>query len=156
SMNHYLADSPLANDSTLNIGMVSSRDGIQWNWLSTEPYIASGKPGSGRRGQLYELVGMLKVGDEIFQYHAASVLWHNVNWANENTLEQLRNVGRVFRTVQRLDGFISADFAKSGGELITPPLRFSGNRLELNVNAAGGEGKVELQDADGKPLATYE
>ena len=156
SMNHYLADSSLPNDSTLNIGMVVSRDGIQWNWLSTEPYVACGKPGSGRSGQLYEMVGMLKVGDEIFQYHAASDLRHNVNWANENTLEQLRNVGRVFRTVQRLDGFISADFAKSGGELTTPPLRFAANRLELNVNAGEGEGKVELQDADGKPIPGYE
>jgi len=133
---------------------VASRDGIQWNWLSTEPYVACGKPGSGRSGQLYEMVGMVKAGDEIFQYHAASDLRHNVNWANENTLEQLRNVGRVFRTVQRLDGFISADFPASGGELVTPPLRFSGSRLELNVNAT--EGKVELQDAEGKPLPGYE
>jgi hypothetical protein len=156
SINHYLADSPHANDSTLNIGMVVSRDGITWNWPSTEPYIAMGAPGSGRSGQLYSLVGMLKVDDRIFQYHTGTDLRHNVNWSKDYTLDHLRNVGRIYRTVQRLDGFVSADFPSTGGELTTPLLKFSGTRLQLNLNAKGGSGQVEILDPAGNPFPGFE
>jgi len=156
SLNHYLANSTNANDSTLNIGMSVSRDGIHWTWPSTEAYVPSEPRGSGRSGQLYALVGMLKVGDQIFQYHTATDLGHNVNWSKEYSLEQLRNVGRIFRTVQRLDGFVSADFDAGGGELITPPLIFSGSSLQLNLNATGGSGQVEVQDSSGTPIPGFE
>jgi hypothetical protein len=156
SLNHYNATSTNFNDSTLNIGMSVSRDGVQWQWPSTAPYISSGASGSGRSGQLYALVGMLRVGDRIFQYHAATDLGHNVNWSRDFTLEQLRNVGRVYRTVQRLDGFASADFESGGGELVTPPFRFSGSSLCLNLNAKAGSGQVEIQDASGIPIPGFE
>ena len=59
----------------------------------------------------------------------------------------------ISRAVMRLDGFVSADASYEGGELTTPPLRFSGNRLELNVDtSAGGGVRVELLDAEGNPL----
>lgn len=156
SMNHYLADSPLANDSRLNIGMVVSRDGINWQWPSTEPYIPSGAAGSGRSGQLYSLVGMVRVGEKIYQYHTGTDLGHNVNWSQEYTLEQLQNVGRIYRTIQRLDGFVSANFAAGGGELTTPLLNFSGTRLHLNINAKDGSGRVEILDAAGNPIPGFE
>ena len=156
SMNHYLAESPHANDSTLNIGMVVSRDGISWNWPTTAPYIPMGAVGSGRSGQLYALVGMLKVGDQIFHYHTATDLRHNINWANEYSLEQMRNIGRIYRTVQRLDGFVSADFAGAGGELTTPPIKFAGTRLHLNIDAKAGSGRVEILDSAGNPLPGFE
>jgi hypothetical protein len=56
----------------------------------------------------------------------------------------------------RLDGFISVQAPYEGGELVTPPLKFSGNRLELNfaTSAAGGL-QVEIQDAQGQPLPGY-
>jgi hypothetical protein len=133
-----------------------SRDGIHWNWPTTEPYIGMGAPGSGRSGQLYALTGLLKVGDRIFQYHAGTDLGHNSDWAKDYTLEQLRNVGSIYRTVQRLDGFVSADFGSAGGELNTPLLNFSGTRLHLNLNAKGGSGRVEILDASGRPIPGFE
>ncbi|WP_235935276.1 glycoside hydrolase family protein [Candidatus Laterigemmans baculatus] len=56
----------------------------------------------------------------------------------------------------RLDGFASAQAPYEGGELITKPLTFSGDRLLLNfaTSAAGGI-RVEIQDASGKPLPGY-
>ena len=156
SINHYLVNSATSNDSTLNIGMALSRDGIDWKFPSTEPYIPCGAPGSGRSGQLYSLVGLLRVGDKLYQYHAATDIRHNSNWANDYTLEQLRNVGKVYRTVQRLDGFVAADFTSTGGELTTPPLNFSGPRLLLNMNAQGGTGRVEILDSAGIPLPGFD
>jgi hypothetical protein len=156
SINHYLPDSSLPNDSTLSVGMVVSRDGIHWTWPSLEPYIPQGPAGSGRSGQLYSQVGLLKVDDEIYQYHAATDFRHNSNLGTDYTLEQLRGASRIFRTVQRLDGFVSADFADAGGELITPPLSFSGKYLRLNIDATKGQGQVELLDADGNPIPGFE
>jgi hypothetical protein len=41
----------------------------------------------------------------------------------------------------------------SGGELITRPIKFSGNTLSLNfATSAAGSLQVELQDEQGKPL----
>lgn len=56
----------------------------------------------------------------------------------------------------RLDGFVSASAPLAGGELLTRPLVFTGDVLEINVetSAAGGV-LVELQDADRRPLAGY-
>ena len=56
----------------------------------------------------------------------------------------------------RLDGFGSAHADYGGGELVTRPLVFSGNRLTLNfaTSAAGGI-RVEIQDADGRPIPGF-
>jgi hypothetical protein len=48
------------------------------------------------------------------------------------------------------------DAGHEGGELITHPLIFEGNRLQLNIDCgAMGEAWVEIQDASGKPLSGY-
>lgn len=59
--------------------------------------------------------------------------------------------------VMRLDGFISVNAGYDQGEFITKPLKFSGDRLEINYSTAGaGEIRVELQDVDGKPFPGFE
>ena len=56
-------------------------------------------------------------------------------------------------TEQRLDGFVSANFGYTGGELVTRPITFDGSALLLNLDAsASGEGRVEIQDAEGRPI----
>jgi hypothetical protein len=56
----------------------------------------------------------------------------------------------------RLDGFASVRAPYEGGELLTRPLKFDGQRLLLNfsTSAAGGI-RVEIQDADGKPIPGF-
>ena len=56
----------------------------------------------------------------------------------------------------RADGFISVHAPYGGGELITRPLIFSGNHLELNFEtSAAGSMRVEIQDGNGVPQAGY-
>jgi hypothetical protein len=65
-------------------------------------------------------------------------------------------MGADARAIFRLDGFISADAAYHGGELITPPLVFAGTFLRLNMDtSAGGSARVEVQDESGHPLRGY-
>ena len=56
----------------------------------------------------------------------------------------------------RLDGFVSIRAPRSGGELLTKPLTFTGKTLQVNfATAAAGSLKLEIQDAAGKPLPGY-
>ena len=62
----------------------------------------------------------------------------------------------VRRYSLRMDGFVSAQAPLAGGEVVTRPLRFDGNRLRLNYSTSGSGGIwVELQDADGMPFEGF-
>lgn len=56
---------------------------------------------------------------------------------------------RLRRFMYRVDGFVSVHADKIG-DLITKPLKFSGNELVVNYAARkGGSVRIEIQDADG-------
>jgi len=55
---------------------------------------------------------------------------------------------RLRRFTFRTDGFVSVH-APSAGELLTKPLRFTGNTLELNVR---GSVRMEIRDVEGKRI----
>ena len=110
------------------------------------PYVGIDAEGPGQRMLLLPRKVVLVRGDTVLQYHTAYDQSHGHKRQN--------NPGGVIRwTEQRLDGFVSANFAYTGGELVTRPLTFGGSALELNVDAsASGEGRVEVQDAEGRPI----
>jgi len=59
----------------------------------------------------------------------------------------------IRRYTLRIDGFVSLHVPLGGGELITKPLTFDGQRLLLNIStSAGGSARVEIQSPDGRPL----
>ena len=79
---------------------------------------------------------------------------------NEMSLYVQRNYGQqqsyLERLALRLDGFASVNAPYQGGEMITRPFRFTGNRLEINysTSAAGGI-RVEIQDAGGAAIPGF-
>ena len=96
-----------------------------------------------------------------------NVFWHLVETASdmegaapELTLYRMEfyYVGQVQlrRYTLRLDGFASIQAPTSGGELITTPLTFKGSQLSMNfASSAFGSLRVEIQDADGKPIPGF-
>ncbi|MFP4028554.1 MAG: hypothetical protein ACLFWL_12245 [Candidatus Brocadiia bacterium] len=63
---------------------------------------------------------------------------------------------RLRRHTLRTDGFVSAHAPLTGGTLLTKPLTFEGNRLEINFStSAGGRMRIELQKPGGKPIARF-
>jgi hypothetical protein len=63
---------------------------------------------------------------------------------------------KLRRYTVRLDGFTSVHAPAIGGEMRTPPLRFAGNELVLNMaTSAAGSIRVEIQDPAGKPIPGY-
>ncbi|MBS0206592.1 MAG: hypothetical protein JSS49_27255 [Planctomycetes bacterium] len=60
------------------------------------------------------------------------------------------------RYTLRLDGFVSINAPLSGGEFVTPPLTFTGDKLTLNfATSAAGDIRVELQDLARQPYPGF-
>jgi hypothetical protein len=137
------------NDGPIEIQLAVSRDGINWKRYH-EPYIPLGRNNETDGGCLYIGVGMIRQGDEIWKQYTGSP------WTHGSYPYQPELSNAIFHSVQRLDGFVSVDAGHSGGELLTHPLVFEGNRLHLNIDCgAMGETWVEIQDVSGNPLPGF-
>lgn len=129
----------------LETQIAASRDGVRWKRYPRPAYIKIGRHGGLDIHKNYIAHGMVRRGEEIWQYYLGSEQYHS-SWSG-------RGREAVFRVVQRLDGFISADTPYSGGSLTTRPLTFHGNRLVLNIDTgAAGYAQVGILDQAGKPI----
>ena len=149
-------ESPVRNDGLNDSQFAASRDGIHWMRYDRRPYIGRGIQGEFDGGGIHGSPYLIRRGAELHQHYGGEPWTHGqyrrlsdderrdrANWAR----------GRSCVAVQRLDGFVSADAAYGGGTLLTPPLTFDGDRLELNIDvAAMGEARVELRDREGRPI----
>ncbi|MFA5859147.1 MAG: hypothetical protein WC955_08770 [Elusimicrobiota bacterium] len=62
----------------------------------------------------------------------------------------------LVRTTVRADGFVSVNAPHAGGELVTKPLKFTGDKLVINyATSAVGYIKIELQDENGNAIPNY-
>ena len=138
------------NDGVQDVQLAVSRDGIRWSRPERVPYISLGPVGGPEGGLLWPTQGMIRRGDEIYQYYCGQARTHGDLPGREI------KEGGIYRLVQRLDGFVSADAGHQGGWFTTPPLVFSGHRLEFNLNASAlGYLAVEIQDEHGNPIPGY-
>lgn len=140
------------NADTLEVSLAVSRDGIHWNFPDrATPFIGLGHPGQFDSGSLYMGQGSVSVGDELWHYYSGSPLKHE-----QATLELLTNAAnrRIYsRASIRVDGYVSVEAGDDEGSFVTPPLRFKGNVLALNVAVrAGGSVKVGLLDEAGRAV----
>jgi hypothetical protein len=130
--------------------LMASRDGVhfeRWN----EAFLRPGpeRPDTWLYGQQY-------------------IAWHAVEtksslpgapnelsmYASEGSWTGTSNALR--RYTIRLDGFVSVNGPMSGGELLTKPLTFQGDKLAINfATSAAGDIRIEIQDAAGKPLPGF-
>jgi len=130
--------------------LMASRDGVnfkRWN----EGFLRPGRerPGTWHYGAQYiawhavETKSALTGAPNELSIYATEGYWHG-------TGSSLR------RYTLRLDGFVSANAGWKGGELLTKPVWFKGEKLELNfaTSAAGGV-RVEIQDEAGKAIPGY-
>jgi hypothetical protein len=90
----------------------------------------------------YPLTGILPAGEDRIQLfvarHYLQPSWH------------------IERLLLRTDGFASLSAPWAGGEMVTKPLTFTGSALEINYRTGvAGSVRVEIQDADGTPLAGF-
>jgi len=63
---------------------------------------------------------------------------------------------RLRRFVYRTDGFVSAQSGSAGGGVVTHPVVFKGEEMVVNyATKPGGRLRIEIQNADGQPIAGF-
>ena len=122
---------------------ISSRDGVHFDRRFMESFI---RPGRRRLGWLSR---SNTVAPGLVQRSADELsLYVSHGWADPDQ--------HVRRYVIRVDGFVSAHATYAGGELLTKPISFTGQRLVVNYStSAAGSLRAEIQDATGKPLSGF-
>jgi len=139
------------SDGRLEVQFIGSRDGITWQRYDRKPYAPLGLAGSPSANMTFMGAGLIVRGDEIWQYGTGYASHHGDAAARERKTD-----GVIFRYVQRLDGFVSADFGDESGRCVTAPVKVEGTRLLLNVDTGAlGALRVSLLDTSGNPLAGF-
>jgi len=123
---------------------MTSRDGVLFNrWSEVLIPITAPKDRDGNRSN-YMTWGLLQLpgNDRELSVYATEAYYAGP-------------ASRVRRFTFRTDGFVSVH-APAQAELLTKPLGFTGETLEINCRtAAKGNIRVEIQNADGKPLPKF-
>lgn len=130
--------------------LMSSRDGKtfdRWNEAFLRPGIQ--RPGTWHYGQQY-------LGWHIIETKSA-----DEGAPNELSLYATESYwtppgSHVRRYTLRLDGFVSVNAPLSGGTLVTKPIRFTGDSLELNFSSSAAGGiRVGLETPDGNAIPSF-
>lgn len=130
--------------------LMASRDGVhfeRWN----EAFLRPGpeRPSTWLYGHQYiawhavETKSSLPGAPNELSLYASEGSWHGDGNA-------------IRRYTLRLDGFVSVSAGWKGGRILTRPLTFEGEKLELNfATSAAGSLRVEIQNAAGEPLESF-
>jgi hypothetical protein len=147
---YYHTPPPPRNDGPLDIRFACSRDGVRWMRPDRRAVIRMGFDGAWDHGSMYAAYGLTRSGNDLYLYYTAHDVTHGAYVARGFL------GGIISRARYRLDGFMSLDAGYEGGEFTTPPLERGGDRLDLNFDgSAGGEARVEILDAAGRPVPGY-
>ena len=133
--------------------LVCSTDGIDWQRVHREPFLAPG--GEGTWDEAISLVGRPIVArDRIYMYYTG--MGRTVQTPGVEEPQKLGewNVDTGLATL-RLDGFASLDAGTGEGRLVTEPIALNGQQLEINVDAAAGAARVEVLDEGGEVIEGY-
>lgn len=146
-----------ANTGPLDIGFAASRDGIHWRRYDRKPWIPLGLEETFDSKLMYMVYGMFFHDDEIWMYYTGSHAVHGHVGLRPDKSDPPKyghpTMSRVVLTTDRFTG-VEADY--TGGEFTTPPLRFAGDSLHLNINtSAVGLARVEVQGLSGTPIDGY-
>lgn len=138
---------------TRDVRLAVSRDGKRFERVGDRSaFMRPGPAGRFDSKQIWALPTPIVRGDEIWIYYAGTNVDRTARPEPDNidpATPGRQPLGGIGRAVMRLDGFVSADADYQGGELVTPLIRFSGSRLELNVDTSGG-GSVLAEILDGE------
>ncbi|MDQ7817956.1 MAG: LamG-like jellyroll fold domain-containing protein [Melioribacteraceae bacterium] len=127
-----------------------SRDGQNWKRYYRPAYVGIGMHEGIDMKTAYIAQGMVRRGDEIWQYYFGEPYYHSAYIKTDKRIS-------VYRLVQRLDGFISIDSPYEKEAVVkTKPFTFEGNRLTLNIDTdAAGYAQVGFLDEYGNPVEGF-
>ena len=141
------------NDGVIETQLAVSRDGATWKRYRT-PYLPLMTADGLDLKIVMALCGLIYREKTIDQYFGGYTFTHGDTQARYQ--KEGRELGGIWRVEQRLDGFVSLDFDTDGGEALTRPFVFQGDRLALNINtSAAGECRVAICDETGREIEPY-
>lgn len=131
------------NDCSDGVLLTTRAGSTQYDRTFMETFI---RPGLGAENWVsrtnYPLTGILPCGSDQMMLYVSR---HNMQVTTF-----------IERLLLRLDGFASVTAPWVGGEMITKPLVFKGNKLEINYRTgAAGSIRVEIQDINATPIPGY-
>lgn len=130
--------------------LMSSRNGVlfnRWNEAFFRPGIE--RPGTWNYGQHYVAWGMVETKSDFFgapnelSFYSTEGFWTG----RSNILR---------RYTLRVDGFVSVRAPRIGGEVVTKPIQFDGEKLYINFSTSvAGSIRVEVLDHRGIPIPGF-
>jgi hypothetical protein len=150
---HWKGSANEAWPNTGDVQLAVSRDGRHFTRPGNrQPFLRTGPDGSWDSKWIYPVLRPIRMGDQLWIYYFGMNSDHAARLDAQATVKETA----ISRAILRLDGFVAAVADYTGGVFITPPLRFEGTRLELNLDTgAGGSALVELLDENGKPIPGF-
>ncbi len=147
---HWRMDGRESWPGTSDLRLSVSRDGRHFTSPDgRRPFLTPGPDGSWDSKWIYPVLRPVRMGDQMWIYYFGMNRDHSHRLDRAATKEETG----ISRAVMRMDGFISADADYEGGTLLTPPMQFTGSRLELNIDTgAGGTARVEILEQSGKRI----
>lgn len=123
---------------------MTSRDGVHWDRRFMEPFLGLGPDSDNWTDRnLYIGVGVVPTGP------AEMSIYYIEHYKRPSI--------RLRRGTLRTDGFVSVNAPYAGGEFVTKPLVFEGDRLVLNyATSVTGGLRLEIQDTEGQPIDGYQ
>ncbi len=158
---HYDRDGPMQRqvlghpDEERGSGLVetqlaTSRDGLNWTRYPRPTYLGVGDEDGYPMRRSYIGSGMVRRGSRIWQYSYTRSSYHDPH------AKKAPAPDTIHRLVQRVDGFVSVDAPYTGGSFTTKLLRFTGNRLLLNIDTdATGNAQVGFVDEHGAAIPGF-
>lgn len=136
-----------STDGTLDVQLITSADGRKWQRTEKrEPIIPRGAQGGFDGGSIFGVCSTtVHVGDETWVYYTGISTTHGAPMPPKRIA--------IGRAEWRRHGFVSLDAGGDAARVETKALKLSTTSLVINADAAGGELRVGLQEADGRPIA---
>ena len=157
------------NAGSLDVRFAASRDGIHWTRYDRRAFLNLGMKDQWHSRSIYMAYGMVLGANhsELFMYYCGSNTLHGWDRDDQHRQRNKRLLTRIGgapteemcgigRLVLRRDGLVSVQADYTGGEFVTPPLTFEGERLVLNLDtSAVGQVLVEILDENSNPLPKF-
>ncbi|MEO7300149.1 MAG: hypothetical protein ABI042_16415 [Verrucomicrobiota bacterium] len=122
-----------------------SRDGVHWQRDRT-PFLPRNPASNTWDHAMSWIDCQLPVGDETFIYYGGYARGHKVERWTE------RQIGLV---KMPRDRYVAREASAEKGMITTPLVELGGKTLTLNINARGGEVRVQIVDRKNKPIKGF-
>lgn len=149
------------NDGWLDLQFAASRDGRLWRRDFRGTYVRLDMTGGPAWKQMHMVIGLLPAHNSLYQYYTGSKRSHGEGRTDKDpnaALTRHWDPGDpiAFRVEQRMDGFVSADSAYTGGSILTRPFVVKSKQIAVNLDtSASGDACAALYDERGYEIKGF-